>query len=643
MALRAYKRYTVKEYREPYIRWAFPTASYPMDSTDRWYGKSSYELTETGEVILSGVDTSVGGHADGYVYYITGDGGSDIEYDRADHSDFYHQYARGYVEFKAPVNKKGEYIDFITAEDGTYPVDGEQGAYWYVIGGTAANPSNLIPNGGELWSGDNAVHWTGPQGSLNYKIYYSHNNGASFALLGTSIQSSYTHNFSSLIESSTALIKVEAYNGNEPTGIVVSEGVFTVRHNLPPNAPTNLKPNGEAIDRTKTTVMSWKRNDPNGPSDPQSKAEIEWRTQGSSLWTLWETVSMEEEYVISPNTFPLGQNEWRVRTYDQMNAVGPYSNIAVFTSANTTPKPVILEPLATAYVSRPVIKWSGIGQISYQIIIENSLDEVIWNTGEVAGSVKARTAGVDFENGATYKVKVRIKSGSGLFSAYTESIVIADYTPPAKPTLNAYQADGYIAFGIDSPTPIEPQPIVSSYEIYKRIGGVWTRITYGSGTSFSDYHVKSGQTYEYYVKALGVNGTSSISAVVAKSATFSGSWIHTVQDAGATLRHFRYNGTGYDASLEPDSSVMKFAGRKRPVVHFGDYEEYALTVKIQEIEGMGDMDALRRFVTDRETICYRDTDGNLVVGHLLSFRESKEYRVSSAIITIIEADYSEGV
>ena len=512
-------------------------------------------------------------------------------------------------------------------------------------------PKITHPNGGELLYGPSNITWLpsadneSPVNSLTYQVQLSRDNGRTWNTLNTRTEpgaTSITYDFSSGSETSLARIRVRAYDDIEYGEWGESDGVFTIQHNVAPLAPTQLTPKGFAIDRTKTTRLAWQHNDPN-PNDAQSKADLHWRQQGAQTWNTLTSNGEDQEYFIGPNVFQSGKVEWQVRTYDQQGLVSPYSNLAVFTAADPTNIPTILQPPAIVPVSRPVIEWSSVSQSSYQLIIEDSLGAIVWDTGDVTSTIKTRTSGVDLINGATYTIKVRIKDGTGLFSSFASKSVTISYTPPEKPIVTAYPADGYIAFNIEAPTPTGSRPSVINHEVYKRIDNVWTRIAYGVGSAFNDYHVKSGQTYEYYVKAMGDNGTTSSSDLVTQSSTFRGSWIHTIQDAEASLQYFRYNGTGYETGFEPESAVMKFAGRTRPVVHFGAYEEYALTVMIQEVEGMGDMEALRTFVRNRETICYRDTDGNLIVGHLLALNISKEYRVSSATITIVETDFTEGV
>lgn len=507
-------------------------------------------------------------------------------------------------------------------------------------------PVLISPNGGELFSKDETLSWTASTDfegrPVTYQVQISPDNGLNWKTILSNISAlSASYNFISEVETSRAKIRVRAYDGEAYSQWDESNGVFTIQHNVAPSIPTILSPKGIPVDRLRMTRLMWQHND--SPNDIQSKADIQWRPQSEIIWRAITSEGPEQAYYVPPNAFPYGQNEWRVRTYDSVGVVSPWSNIAVFTAGDAANVPTIIQPSSGVNDARPLIEWTSASQSSYQIIVEDTLGAVVWDTGEIVSTIRARTVGVDLLNGGTYKVKVRVKEGGGLFSSFAERTFLVSYTPPAKPIVNTFEADGFVAFNIGTPTPTGTQPSVESYEIYKRINDVWTRIAYGVGSSFNDYHVRSGVTYEYYVKAIALNGTTSNSEIVTQSTTFRGSWINTLQDAEASLQYFRYNGTGYETYYEPESAVMKFAGRTRPVVHFGSYEEFTLTVRIQSVEGMSDMDVLRRFVRDRETVCYRDADGNLIVGHILALSVEKEYRVSSATITIVESDFNEGV
>lgn len=528
-----------------------------------------------------------------------------------------------------------------------YPINGlHHDGFYYIRTGIENSPIITAPNGGNDINELFTITFTDnkPTAGIRYHIQLTLNNGGSWkdiVALTPVGATSYVYNFVNETPTSTAKVRVRAYDGQNYGAWDESNGVFTIQHNIAPTTPTGLEPSGIVVDRTKTQRLAWRHND--SLNDTQSKANIEWRVQGATLWNAITSNGTEQSYFIAANTFPNGQIEWRVRTYDQSGLVSPWSGIAVFTVAEPSSAPTILQPSETVSIARPIIEWSSSSQASYQLVIEDSLGAIVWDTGEIVNTVKARTVGVDLLNGGIYTVKVRIKDGSGLFSTFASHTFTVSYTPPAKPIVQAFTGVGAIAITIDHDTPVDTQPTVTLSDVYKQVNGEWIRIATGIDKSFTDYAVASGVEYQYRIQSHGDNGTFTYSDVVSASVTLKGAWIHAVQDAEDTVRQFVYNGVGYDENIEPESAVMKYAGRTRPVIQYGIYEDYSLTVLLQEREGMGDMDALRSFVRGRETICYRDSDGRVLYGHIPTLNVTKEYRVSSASISIIETEFTEEV
>lgn len=618
-----------------------PDYTFNVDPGTTVTGATSYTFDrQSGSIDLSGRRT-VSSTSGGTVY--DGGGGSITRYSLGGTKLTTRD---GMLQYNPGSTSRGTRVGQIFAEDWAYPLDGiHTDGFWYVRRMLAEPPILLSPNGGEYWDTLHTIKWTNTQSGLKYIVELSRDNGKSWSILLSESAinaNSLDYNFVNILDTGLAKIRVTGISGTALTESAVSAGVFTISHNVPPTIPTNLSPKGSLVDRTSVVKFSWNHNDPN-PNDPQSRALIRWRLQGTTTWNEITSISTNQEYFFIQGLFPSGQIEWDVRTVDQQGLISPYSEIAVFTSATPTNAPTINNLPTIVPTPFPVIEWTSAQQVSYQIVVEDGLSRIVWDTGEVVSNVKARTVGVELINGAIYKIKLRTKDVGGIFSPYTVKSITISYTPPAKPIVKAFEAKGFIAISIDSPPPTESQLTVKSYEIYKRINNEWTRIVYGINASFNDYYVRSGETYDYYVKAIAENGTSSISDIFSQSAKFNGSFIFAMRDAEATMQHFKYNGNGYQTSFEPESSVMKFAGRTHPVIHFGNYEDYSLTVRIEAIKGMSDMDVLRGFVSNREAICYRDSDGNLLIGHILALNTDKAKRITGATITIVESDFNEGV
>lgn len=93
-----------------------------------------------------------------------------------------------------------------------------------------------------------------------------------------------------------------------------------------------------------------------------------------------------------------------------------------------------------------------------------------------------------------------------------------------------------------------------------------------------------------------------------------GVWLHDPRDPEATSWHFRFNGDGAKESGDVEAVLTKTVGRRRPVVDFGEAVTEALTVQIEVEDESKDLEALRRLVAARRTLCYRDTKGRKMYG-----------------------------
>lgn len=633
MALYVYSRYTRKSSGGGYyVSWG-PSTSYPIDSDDWYSGGTSYS-TSGGSITISG-SRIVRPSNPGTVY--TGGGSSITRYSVSGNRL---EWADGTLEYNDPYYTRGTFVDYVIAEDGTYPNDDYSGSYWYVKGPLAQIPTNLVPNGGESWSGNQTVTWNSPGTNLNYKIELSLNNGQSWSVIGNTTNNSLAFDFSTVSESSLAKIKVSAFSGESFVGSKESSGVFTIIHNVAPTTPTNLSPSGRVIDRTIAQRFSWRHND----NDAQSQAEIRWRPQGTSIWANVNLLGAGQEYFFSPNTLPAGNIEWQVRTYDQQSLISPWSSTAVFTAAEPSNAPEIVSPSDIVSVARPVIQWTSGAQTVYQIIIENSTGDVVWDTGSVLSSVKSRTAGIDFVNGARYKIKIRIQDGSGLYSSFTEKTVQVSYTPPAKPFVEVMQTDGGIRFVITNPPPVDTQPTVERMSLYKRIEGELTLIEDIITTTYTDFATVSEAEEQYMIRVYGDNGTYTNSDVVTATAPkLNGLWLHDVDDPELTIRQFLYiDGDSQSDSYRKEHAYRKYAGRKRPVIEYGVYEDYGVKLNIQLDDKLG-RERLIHFSRTGAVLLYRDYTGRKFYTTLPELDFEQVFYGHSIDVEFVEIDYDEGV
>jgi hypothetical protein len=285
--------------------------------------------------------------------------------------------------------------------------------------------------------------------------------------------------------------------------------------------------------------------------------------------------------------------------------VSPWSNIGVFAVAFPTDEPIIIEPISTVSVSRPVIQWTSPAQVSYQIVITDVDNIVLWDTGEITSTSKSRTSGIDFVNGATYRINVRSKDASGIFSNYSQVEVLTSYTPPAKPIVATYTNETSIVIDWESPIPEGTQPLVLSNDIFKLVDEVWVRIAVNAARPFEDMTAISGKEQTYMVQANGDNSTSSVSlevkeTLILKSPVLSSPY----DDVYMVLKHM----TATSKQKSRGRTLTQFAGRSRALAEFGESQIEGYSFGWISLE-RAEVEEFYRLIDRRETLLYRDAEG----------------------------------
>ncbi|MEJ8546633.1 hypothetical protein [Brevibacillus borstelensis] len=522
---------------------------------------------------------------------------------------------------------------------------------------TPTVPTLLTPNGGETWNALHTITWLAasdpeePQSSLRYNIQLSVDNGTNWKDIVPLTQAgvtSYSYDFSHEPETSLARVRVRAYDGYSYGPWDESDGVFTIIHNQAPTAPTQLSPSGgAAVDRALTQRLSWKHNDPNS-NDPQSKFDLQWRPVGTTTWNPVSQTTPNQYWNAPGNTFPRGNIEWRVRTYDQAGLSGPYSAQATFFAGDKPAEPTIIGPSSPVPIARPTLEWSSFGQTAYQVQVLNTVRVTLWDSGEVISTNKARTIGMDLTNNTSYILRVRIKNADNLWSSWVERTIAVFYTTPPTPllTVTGHDREGKITVAIKNPAPSGTEPNVKSNDLFRREVGQteWTRIATGIPVNgkFDDYTVASGTPYEYMARAQGTNGTIKDTHYYQGKIFLVGAWLHCVDDPLGTAHRFVLS-SGNSEEWKTEGTLMKFAGRHRPVAEFGENDSGRISVKLKMLRKQEDREILQSIVQRKATVCYRDNRGRKMFGVIFVLPSSDTFYGYGVGISIDEIDYREDV
>lgn len=426
--------------------------------------------------------------------------------------------------------------------------------------------------------------------------------------------------------------------------------------NRAPNAPSVVAPvDSVVLDRAITQRFDWDFSDPDG-GDTQSKYDLDYRLVGAGSWTTVTGITPNTYHDFAGSTFAAGNYEWRVRTYDALGLLGPYSTTEFFTAANAPATPTITDPInnQTIPVNTYVVRWSAPDQDSYQVrrVADNAgspdTGTVYYDSGEVV-STTARSKDLSFAVNNRYEhIQVRIKN-DGLWSSWASVRVQISYTQPPVPTLilDNNDAAGRVEVDITNPAPGGGEPALVYNDLYRReVGGEWIRIAtaLGNSANYNDYGASAGVSYEYKVVAFGDNSTSIESDVEAAPVlTLRGSWIHDPEDPGGTVRQFVYNDNGGDVSWEAESAEMTFAGRVDPFVEYGEHESYEIRVNLAAEEDTGDYQALIDFLQSKKVLCYRDAYGRKIYSFPGSWGEKRRGWGGFFNLRLKRHSYTEGV
>jgi hypothetical protein len=486
--------------------------------------------------------------------------------------------------------------------------------------------------------------------SLQYQIQLTTDNGQSWkdiVALTSLGATSYQYDFTNEPETSTAKIRIRAFDGTSYGPWDESNGVFTIQHNQAPTVPTNLSPSGgTSKDRGSIVRLSWQHNDANG--DPQAQFDLQWRLQGSQTWNTVSQVTTNQYWDVPASTFPRGTIEWQVRTYDQAGLSSPYSDIQTFFAGDKPANPTITDPTngATVPVANPTVQWSSVGQTAYHVKLLDSNDNLLWEI-QANSTNKAQTIQYDLQNSTDYKIQVAIKNADNLWSDFVTSNIHVSYTPPAVPIIATTKGEGIITISIDNPTPQSTQPNVLYNDLYRRKQGEsnWTRIATNipADASFVDYTPASDQVYVYYVRAWGDNGTYSDSLIVTESISFTGVWIHEAANPLTTLHQFKRVSFGRSENWQPTAAMMQFAGRRLPVAEYDETEQRSISVKLTMLKESNDREAIEKLIRSKNTLCYRDARGRKMFCHAFELPIEDEFYGNTVSLKFEEVSYSEEV
>ncbi|MBW3113481.1 hypothetical protein KYJ26_16630 [Bacillus sp. MCCB 382] len=421
--------------------------------------------------------------------------------------------------------------------------------------------------------------------------------------------------------------------------------------NSPPNAP--ILSQKDNFDASGDSTFAWQYSDAN-PSDSQTAYQLQIvdASNGTVVLDTSKIANAQTNHTIIGGTLANNkQYQFRVRTWDNSDTAGPYSDYGVFRTSSK-PTVTILNPQQdqTVPFASLTVSWSmsdpeSEGQSAYNVELLSEVGDVVWSSGKVQDSrSRSLTLGQALENGLSYRVRITVWDGQNVPSVPAEIPFAVSYTPPKSPIVSVVSETAYVDISILNPEPTGSEPTIVGNDLYRRKqGGDWIRIAKNIFASYRDFSVASGETYEYKVLAIGDNLTSSESTVHQASISLRGIWLYDINDAENTLHNFRYDGDGRSSQWEIESSTMRFKGRTRPVTETGEMEDYVVPFALI-LKESAERQALEKIIYSRNIVCYRDGKGRKLFGLITRFPLADEiWGGQTTELEIMRIDYEESV
>lgn len=375
-----------------------------------------------------------------------------------------------------------------------------------------------------------------------------------------------------------------------------------------------VSPASTYIDGSVENTFTWQHIIDTGTA--QTKAQLQTSIDGGQNWI--DLITFEgaaTSGTVPANTLPGGSILWRVRTYNNDEVAGTWSN--------PVPLMVYAAPAAPAISNittspRPTISWQSTGQEAFEVKFGE------WTSGPVFGTAKQFQC-PEFLPDGEVTAAVRIQNSLGLWSQWAQAGTTVANQPGEAISLTATPAENGVTLQWETTGNY-------LYYILYRDG---IAIAKTDKMSFTDYLCNQKRNYETRGVLYGEYFTLSETAqgeTVVRNAVLSRvepvQWIPLEGRRGALPSH--------TVSGERQMSMQYYLGRKKPVAEVSEFITLTHTFEFTLRRDVGaQWDRLAELLG--ETVVYKDCRGEVVVGTMASLNGDKG-RYIDVSFTIVETD-----
>lgn len=394
------------------------------------------------------------------------------------------------------------------------------------------------------------------------------------------------------------------------------DGVYCIK-GLPPNdkiTATATKPKNTYAGSWDTINFEWTYASREGLA--QKKYELQYKDTSHTDWTaLASAESANTNVNIPPNTFAAGIVKWRVRCTNIYDAVSAWSTEVSFTAQGKPSTPTVS---ATAS-PRPVITWTGEGQLAYQVKVDDAVLRTAYSTD---GQYKVK----EYLTDGAHIAAVRIQNEYGLWSDWGTAEFTVANTPGAPITL--------FAAGGEKATLAWTETDHKTYYIYR------DDIPIAKTTAHTYSDQMAIGTHKYKVR--GVAGDSySMSNEVTVTLSVDAPEIAALGEMQwLRLEYSTAQNSPLGVSTYQDVAYQFYAGRRYPVAETSQQitKIYSFNAAFNDAAQAAAFEGLLG-----KTVIYRDQHGCLCTGPLMGFELSADQFFRAFSCSVQQTDNNERI
>ena len=394
------------------------------------------------------------------------------------------------------------------------------------------------------------------------------------------------------------------------------DGSYCIKDLLPNDkiTATATKPKNTYAGSWETVRFEWTYKSENGI--PQKKYELQYKDTSHTEWTELQTGETANTYAdIPPNTLVAGTVYWRVRCTNIYDAVSAWSTEVSFTAQGKPSTPTVS---ATAS-PRPVITWTGEGQLAYQVKVDDAVLRTAYSTD---GQYKVKEYLAD----GAHIAAVRIQNEYGLWSDWGTAQFAVANTPGAPITL-------FVAGG-EKATLAWTETDHKTYYIYR------DDIPIAKTTAHTYSDQMAIGTHKYKVR--GVAGDSySMSNEVAVTLSVDAPEIAALGEMQwLRLEYSTAQNSPLGVSTYQDVAYQFYAGRRYPVAETAQQitKIYSFNAAFNDAAQAAAFEGLLG-----KTVIYRDQHGCLCTGPLMGFELSIDQFFRAFSCSVQQTDNNERI